>query len=141
MQQILEFATNHALLSGGFVAVLLVLVWTEFNSRSKGFKNLSPAQAVDFMNQQGTAVLDISPPADFNKGHIVDARNVPISRIKEADQEIAKLITRPILVVCKSGQTATQAAAALAKQGAQEVAVLKGGMSQWLSDHYPVTRR
>jgi len=140
MQQLIEFAANHALLSGGFVAVLLLLLWTEISSKTQGFKTLSPAAAVLFMNQEGATVVDISPTADFAKGHIISAINHPASRLAEPDSEVRKLMARPILVVCKSGQTATQAAASLVKLGAAEVAVLKGGMGQWVSDQYPVTR-
>ena len=141
MEQILEFAGNHPLLSGGFVAVLALLIWIELSRRVSGIKQLSPAQAVTFMNQDGSALLDISPPADFNKGHILGAKNIQASRLANPDAEIAKLIASPILVICKTGQTAQSAAASLVKAGAQDVAVLKGGMAQWTSDHYPVTQR
>jgi rhodanese-related sulfurtransferase len=141
MDQILEFVANHGLLSGAFVAVLALLTWTEMTRRSRGFKELTPAEAVNFMNQEGAVVFDISPSADFRKAHILGARNLKAARLKELDKDVAKLITRPILVACKSGQTATQAASELIKHGAQEVAVLKGGMSQWVADHYPVTSR
>ena len=141
MEQLLEFVGNHPLLSGGFVAVLVLLTWTELTRKSRGFRELSPAEAVSFMNQDGAAVLDISPPADFNKGHILGARNIQASRLAEPDSEVAKLIASPILVACKSGQTAMQAASTLVKAGAQDVAVLKGGMAQWKSDQFPVTTK
>jgi len=140
MQQFAEFVGNHALLSGAFVAVLLLLAWTEVTRRGQGFKRLSPAQAVEFLNRGQVAVVDVSAPADFGKGHIVGARNLPVSRLSEADKEVERLLQNPVLVTCKSGTTSDQAAAALVKRGASEVAVLKGGMTQWLADHYPVTR-
>ena len=141
MDQILEFAGNHLALTGAFVAVILLLTWIELTRRVSGVKQLTPAQAVAFMNQDGTAVLDVSPPAEFKKGHILGARNVQASRLANPDAEIAKLIAKPILVACKTGQTAGNAANSLVKAGAQDVAVLKGGMVQWTSDHYPVTNR
>lgn len=140
MEQIIEFAGNHPLLSGGFVAVLLLLLWTEVSRRAQGFKTLTPVEAVTFMNNTEAAVLDISPTADFAKGHILGASNVPMSRLAEPDPDIRKLLSGPLLLVCKTGQTAQQAAATLMKLGASDVAVLKGGMSQWASDSYPVTR-
>lgn len=140
MQQLIEFASNHPLLAGGFVAVLLTLVVTEVMRRTQGFKLLSPGEAVAFMNVDGSRVIDVSPAADFNKGHIVGAKNVPMSRIKDPDPELAKMIVDPLLVACKSGQTAGTAAAALVKMGAADVAVLKGGMMQWNTDNFPVTR-
>lgn len=141
MQQFVEFAGNHFLLVAGFVAVALALLVTEFTRRGQGFKLLSPNEAVAFINRDGAAIVDVSSAADFNKGHILDARNIPLSRFKDPDPDISKLIKKPVLVTCKSGQTAQQAAASLVKQGADNVAVLRGGMAQWVSDNFPVTRR
>jgi len=141
MDQFIEFAGNHPLLTGGFVAVLLVLIWTETTRRFQGLKQLSPAEAIPWINDPNAVVVDISSAADFNKGHIVNARHIPASRLASPDAEIDKLKDRKLLVVCKSGQSAMGAAATLKKLGASEVAVLKGGMAQWVSDQFPVTSK
>ncbi len=140
MQQIVEFAANHALLSGGFVAVLLLLLFTEVQRRAQGFKTLASVDAVNFMNQEGATVIDLSATVDFEKGHIIGARNLAVSRLKDPDSEVRKLLDKPLLLVCKTGQASAQAASGLLKLGATHVAVLKGGMAQWVSDQYPVTR-
>ena len=141
MDQVLEFVSNHPLLAGGFVAVLGLLVWTEIHRRLQGLVELSPAELVSRMNDPATAVVDVSSAADFNKGHIINARNLAMTRIQNPDAEVQKLLKSKLVLVCKTGQTSVQAAAALKKQGANDVAVLKGGMSRWLSDQYPVTRK
>lgn len=138
--QVIEFATNHSLLSAAFVAVLLLLLWTELARRRQGFRILSPAEAVAFMNREGARVLDLSAAADFQRGHIVGARNLPPSRLAEPDKELTGLLGAPLLVVCKNGQASGQAAARLVKLGASDVATLKGGVMQWTADNYPVTR-
>lgn len=141
MQQLMEFSANHPLLVGGFVAVLMTLVVSEVMRRMQGFRTLTPGEAVAFMNQEGARVIDVSPAAEFNKGHIIGAENVPMSRIKEPDPALKQLLGVPLLVACKSGQTATAAANLLKRHGAGEVAVLRGGMLQWNSDNFPVTRQ
>jgi rhodanese-related sulfurtransferase len=141
MQQLMEFSANHPLLVGGFVAVLMTLVVSEVMRRMQGFKTLTPGEAVAFMNQEGARVVDVSPAAEFNKGHIIGAENVPMSRIKEPDPALKQMLDVPLLVACRSGQTATTAAGLLKRHGAGEVAVLKGGMLQWNSDNFPVTRQ
>jgi rhodanese-related sulfurtransferase len=140
MEQLLEFAGNHPLLSGGFVVVLGMLIWSEVSRRTQGYSEISPAQAVPLINQGDAVIVDISPTADFDKGHIVGARNFAPSRFTKPDSEIEKLRDKSVLVVCKNGQTALATAAALVKLGAKPVAVLKGGMTQWKSDNFPVTR-
>ena len=140
MQQLMEFAANHAILVGGFVAVLGLLAWTEFAQLGRGFRMLSPAEAVAFMNSGDARVIDVSPSNEFAKGHIAGARNIPLSRLQASDKEVSKLLQRPLLVTCRAGNTAQMAASKLAKLGAGEVAVLRGGNSQWMSDNYPVSR-
>jgi rhodanese-related sulfurtransferase len=123
------------------MAVLILIVWTEATRRFRGVAELSPAQAVPWINDPNAVVVDISPVADFNRGHIVNARNVPASRLANPDAEILKLKDRKLLVVCKTGQSATAAAQSLRKLGAADVAILKGGMAQWRSDQFPVTSK
>ena len=65
--------------------------------------------------------------------------NLQASRLAKPDAEIEKLKDSKLLVVCRSGQTAVAAAGNLQKMGANEVAVLKGGMAQWRGDQFPVT--
>ena len=141
MEQVIEFVGNHPLLAGGFVAVLGLLVYTEVMRKIQGLKELSPAQAVPWINDPDAVVIDVSPIADFNKGHIVDARNIQASRLADPDAEIEKLRDKKLLLVCKSGQSAAPAAISLLKMGVRDVAVLKGGMSQWRSDQFPVTTK
>lgn len=141
MEQLIEFATRHPLLSGGFVAVAALLVWTEIARRGQRFATIAPAEAVNMINRKDPVIVDLSAAPDFAKGHIRGAKNIPLSRFTRPDAELEKLARRPVLVVCKSGTTAVQAAKALTRLGAAEVAVLKGGMAQWTADQYPVTRR
>ena len=140
-QQLMEFAANHPYLTGGFAAVLLFWVFTEFKRKFQGFVELSPAQAVSKINREGAVVVDVSAPADFNKGHIVDALNIPVSQFESAEAKLKKLEGKAVLVVDKAGQTAGQAAARLLKMGAGEVSILKGGMAQWANDQFPLTRK
>jgi len=141
MDQLIEFAGNNLLLVGGFVAVLGLLVWTEVMRKVQGLTELTPAAAVRWINDPNAVVIDISPVAEFNKGHIVNARNLQASRLSKPDAETQKLKDHKLLVVCKSGQAAIAAAGSLRKLGASEVAVLKGGMAQWRSDQFPVTTK
>jgi rhodanese-related sulfurtransferase len=141
MEQVLEFTTNHPLLVGGFIAVLLMLIWTELRRRTQGYLELPPAQAVPWINDGDAVIVDISPVADFNRGHIVNARNYQPSRLAKPDAELLKLKDKKLLVVCRNGNTAIPAAANLRKMGAEQVAILKGGMTAWRNDQFPVTTK
>jgi len=72
-------------------------------------------------------VIDIRSAADFALGHIEGAVNVTFANILT---EAAKA-TKPILVVCYTGQTATYASTLIRMYGYPDAAALKWGMSGW----------
>ena len=141
MGQLVEFAGNHGMLVAGFAAIILLLIWTEFSRRTRGYTELTPQQAVQKINKGDTSIVDISSAADFAKGHLSGSKHIALSRFNDSDPEVTKLKSGPVLVVCKNGQTAHMAAAKLVKLGVADVAVLKGGTSQWVADQYPLARK
>lgn len=140
MDQLIEFANNNGMMVAGFFAIILLLIWTEIRKYTRGYVELTPIQAVQKINQGQTSIVDISAVADFSKGHLADSKNIALSRFDKQDPDIEKIKSGPILVVCKNGQTAHSAAAKLVKLGANDVAVLKGGTTQWSADQYPLAR-
>lgn len=75
-------------------------------------------------------IMDIRAAADFEAGHIDGAVNSTLGTIV-ADAANA---TKPILVVCYTGQSAAHATVALRLSGFADAKVLKFGMSGWTSD-------
>jgi len=140
VDQLIEFAGNHGMMVAGFVGIVLLLIWTEISKYTRGYAELSPIQAVQKINQGKTSIVDISTAADFSKGHLTGAKHIALSRFNNDDPELEKMKSDPILVVCKNGQTAHSAAAKLVKMGVADVAVLKGGTTQWAADQYPLAR-
>ena len=140
MAQLIEFAGNNGMLVAGFAGIILLLIWTEISRHTRGYAELTPPQAVQRINQGKISIVDISAAADFSKGHLAEAKHIALSRFTEADPDIVKIKSGPVLVVCKNGQTAHTAAAKLVKLGATDVSVLKGGTAQWVSDQYPLAR-
>ena len=140
MEQVIEFAGNHPLLSGGFVAVLLALIGTELAARMRKFSEVATGEAIRLINRENAAVVDVSPKNDFDQGHIIGAVHVPMSQIAESNKPLMKLKQRPVIVCCKTGQTSPQAAGKLVAMGFAPVYVLRGGLAQWRHDQQPVTR-
>jgi len=74
-------------------------------------------------------IIDIRSSQDFTAGHIEGAVNSPLEDVLTA----ASSMTKPILVVCYTGQGAGHAVVALKLSGYQ-AKVLKWGMSGWRAD-------
>ncbi len=75
-------------------------------------------------------IFDIRQANAFAAGHIEGAKNVLLKDIVTE----AATTTKPILVVCYTGQTASHAVIALRLSGYTDAKVLKWGMSGWRSD-------
>ena len=74
-------------------------------------------------------ILDIRSTTDFNAGHIDGAIDASLGTILTD----ATSATKPILVVCYTGQSAGHAVMALRLSGYPDAKVLKWGMSGWNS--------
>ena len=72
-------------------------------------------------------IMDIRQADAFNTSHIEGANLVPFSNILT----VAATTTKPILVVCYTGQTACYATALLRLYGYPHTQALKWGMSGW----------
>ena len=77
----------------------------------------------------GFDILDIRSDVDFAKGYIIGAKNIAFDDILTQ----AEHATKPILVVCYTGQTACYATALLRLSG-HDAQALKWGMSGWNAD-------
>ena len=139
MDQFIEFATNHSLMVLAFFGILIALIYGEISRKNQGFNSVSTQDAVRLLNNDDAAVIDVSNADAFRKAHITGAWHLPMDQLKNPGKDIEKLKDRPIIVVCKSGNIAQAAAASLVKQGFSSVSLLRGGMSQWIGDHLPVS--
>ena len=81
----------------------------------------------DFLNAY--YIMDIRSSADFLTAHVNGAKNVAFSDILTD----AANATKPILVICYTGQTACYATALLRLYGYSHTRALKWGMSGWNS--------
>lgn len=141
MDQFLQFAGNHLLLFAAFGTVLLLLIANEVHGNLSGGLRLPPGEAVRQINDRNALLVDVRSPADFKRGHIIGAVNVPLAKLAERSKELGKAGERPLIVYCALGSTAPQAAEQLRKQGYAEVAALKGGLNAWQSAGLPVTTK
>ena len=139
IDQLLEFVMNHPLLVGAFLMVLMA--WIAYEVRNSAASGVTSTQATQLVNREDAVVVDTREAGDFKAGHIAGARNIPQSRIDERLGELEKVKDKPIIVVCKSGQSSGATVAKLAKAGFDRVFKLKGGMMQWQADGLPVVKK
>jgi rhodanese-related sulfurtransferase len=118
----------------------LMFIWPTVAKRLHGSREVGVADAVQLINRQDAAVVDVREPGEFKSGHIPNARNVPVGQIGERTKELEKLKGKPIVLTCASGNRSTTAAGALRKAGFENVVSLAGGMGAWTQAGMPVEK-
>lgn len=74
-------------------------------------------------------LIDVREPKEFDGGHILGARNIPLSQMRNRLIEIRK--DKPVYLYCQSGARSTRAAMMLHKQGYEDLNMLEGGFKKW----------
>ena len=141
MPQLLEFFQNHLLLFGAAGAILVLLVVNEMTAGLMGEKRVSAQEAVRLINDRDAVIVDLRPAADFKRGHLLNAVNVPFAKLDERASDLGKDKARPVLLYCALGSVAGQAALKLKKLGYAEVYPLSGGLNAWTGANLPVTAK
>ena len=102
---------------------------------------LTPAELARLRAERPeTRLLDVRTPGEFEAEHIAGAYNVPLDTLGEHGAEIRAAVAEPVVLVCRSGQRARKAEAALQAAGMTNLHVLDGGMSAWTAAGQPVRR-
>ncbi len=127
-------------LTTAFIVVLVAVIGNEIAIALRSGHKLSPADAVRLINDREPVIVDVRSQADYRKGHIIGALNLPLARIGEADKELAKHKKKPVLLYCAIGTAAGAAREKLLKQGWEEVFPLRGGLNAWQGAGLPVTK-
>ncbi len=70
-------------------------------------------------------LIDVRETREFDGGHILGARNIPMSQLKQRQNEIRK--DQPVYLYCQSGARSRQAAKTLRKK-------------TWSGEYFPLKR-
>jgi rhodanese-related sulfurtransferase len=138
VEQIIEFSGNHMLLVTALVISILLLI-QNLMVGSKG--DITPVEATKMINHDDAVIIDVRPQADFSKGHIINAINIPASNLLTQLNQLEKYKNKKIIMSCRSGAQSSVACKQLGKQGFENVYNLKGGILNWQSENLPVTTK
>ncbi len=88
-------------------------------------------------------ILDVRTAADFigEQGHIAGALNLPLEELEARLAELGDDPEIPIAIVCRTDRRSAKAASLLARRGFADARVVRGGMTAWLSNGWPVKDR
>lgn len=141
MQEYLDFFQQNTIMSLVWVGLFIALIMNIFKSATAAYKEVTAANVTHMMNKEEGVVVDIRSKDEYKKGHITDSVHILPSEIKAGNLgSLENKKTNPIIVVCKTGQTAADSANELAKAGFEKVYLLKNGLIAWNEANLPLVR-
>ncbi len=139
MDRLLEYAARHPLLAGATVVALIAVVAYELSKLRSGGQAVGPADAVRLMNQ-GALLLDVRSAAEFESGHILEAKHLPQEEIAQAGETYKRYKDKVVVACCESGMRSGAAVRVLAAQGFTKVVNLRGGLQAWRAESLPLVK-
>jgi len=136
---ILKFLTDNVFLVAVAFVSGAMLVWPAVRRGAAG-SSVSTLQATLMINQQNAIVLDVREAADYEKGRMLNARNIAFGELETRAAEIEKHKAKPVIVVSDNDNRSGRAAAALRKQGFEQVFTLSGGIGAWRQAGLPLEK-
>ena len=139
-------AGGEGLIRNGLIALALLAV-VAFPPRLVARLREKPMLTVEELKARADSrtglILDVRTAADFvgDQGHIAGALNLPLEELEARLAEVGDDPERPIAIVCRTDRRSAKAAALLARRGFADVRVVRGGMTAWLAQGWPVEDR
>jgi len=83
-----------------FIAVFSgsMLLWSLFGNRFRGVKEVDTAAALQLINHKNALVLDVREQNEYDAGHILNAKLIPLGKLKERVGELERFKEQPVLV-------------------------------------------
>lgn len=108
-------------------AVLVYLVVKRF-IKPKYLKDLTEEEFKE--GYRKAQLIDVREEREFETGHILGARNIPMSQIRQRAGEIRS--DKPVYLYCQTGSRSIRAAEYLKKKrSCEDLSHLKGGFRKW----------
>ena len=111
-------------------ATFWILSLLSFSVLSANVNNISQQELLD-ADTTKFVIVDVRTPEEFQKGHVPNAINVPLSDIIDNPAILTSSKEKPIVLYCRSGYRAGKAAEALHNDGHKNLLHLDGDMQGW----------
>lgn len=120
-------------------AAIVAIVVYELKNRGTAGKSVSPSEAAQLANKGGK-IIDVRPAAEYKKGHIAGAINLPADQFEQKLNAGKIKPDQAIILVDKNGMSAKTQAKWLHEQGYGEVYLLSGGLMTWQEENLPLVK-
>lgn len=139
MQPFGQFLAAHWVLSSLFFTLFVLWAAYEWQYRSSGILSLNAHTMVHWLNHEKARLIDLREETRYREGHILGAENIPPLLWQKGLEPFQKYRAYPVILVCPSGWDSLKIGKQLKQEGFPKVAILAGGIEEWLGKSMPVT--
>ena len=134
-----NFILNNPVLFILFFVILSFIIFNEYKTITKKFKDITPQDAVFLINNDAF-ILDVRESTELTKGIIKNSKHITFSSVESSLDSIKKYANKPTIVYCKTGIKSATISNILTKNNFSEVYSMKGGFEAWISDNLPIVK-
>jgi rhodanese-related sulfurtransferase len=125
----MQWISENSNLLIGLTFFLVVLFKGRIMAMIYKIPNLSAAELKSVQKDQNITLIDVRTPSEFNDNHANGAINLPLADFnQEKLVKIAPDKSKPLYLICASGNRSLWAAITLKKWGYQSPVNISGGM-------------
>jgi rhodanese-related sulfurtransferase len=129
---------SRALAAVALSATLLLGACSSGGEATGATTDVTVAEAVDVVAQDGMNILDVRTPAEFAAGHLEGAVNIDVQSTSFDSQVAALAKDEEWFVYCRSGNRSGVATDRMAELGFTRMYDLQGGINDWAAAGQPV---
>jgi rhodanese-related sulfurtransferase len=121
-----SFTVSWYILIAILAAIIAYSVFNYFSQR-RAVKTITQEEFIE--GYRKAQLIDVREPNEYEGGHILGARNIPLTQLKTRLTELRK--DKPIYLYCQNSMRSGKAAQTLRRKGYQDIYSLKGGFKLW----------
>jgi rhodanese-related sulfurtransferase len=123
------------------IVILAVLIFYRFATGMESQAGLSPEISPQEAHQkylQGAFLLDVREQEEWDEYHVPNTTHIPLGELGQRLAELPR--DKEIVVVCRTGNRSQEGRDILLNAGFKQVTSMTGGVSQWETLNFPITR-
>ena len=114
--------------------------WKHLINIFRGVKDISPQEALIFIEQKKAFILDVREQNEYDAGHVANSILIPLGQLNARVAELEQYKSSDLVVICRGGKRSATACWQLGQHGFSRIYNIAGGIIAWNKDNLPVER-
>jgi len=114
--------------------------WKHLINIFRGVKDISPQEALIFIEQKKAFILDVREQSEYDAGHVANSILIPLGQLNARVAELEQYKASDLVVICRGGKRSATACWQLRQHSFSHIYNIAGGIIAWNKHYLPVER-